>query len=128
MFYLTAFFEEESTQKAMATRDVYYKTEPYSELLIVHLTAHKEWTTRFIQAYVIGPPIPPTGTGPLQPKFIDGEAEDEDHSTYMLGFESLFPPTYNNPSQPNFMDSKAEDENLSPDEMGEDLIGDDWKN
>jgi hypothetical protein len=129
-FYLTAFFEKDSTQEARTSRDNYYKTKPYSELLIVHLTAHKEWTPRFVQAYVIGPPIPPTGKGPSQPKFMEGkkeDEEDEDYSVRVLGFESLFPPVHDDPSQPNLMSSKAEDDDRSADEIGEDLIGDEWK-
>lgn len=127
-FYLTAFFEDVSTQEAKTSREVYYKSEPYSELLIVHLTAHKEWGPRFLRAYVIGPPIPPTGNDPGQPKFMDGKEEDEDYSSYMVGFESMLPPACDDPSQPNFIDSKEGDKNRSADEIGKALIGDEWKN
>ena len=125
-YYLTAFLEDESKQEAKVSREVYYQAEPYSQLLIVHLNSKKEWSTSFLRAFVIGPPIPPAGKGSSVPKFMVGR-EEVDNSTYMAGFESLLPPAIDDPSQPNFMDADADVESIEADKIGKDLIGDEWK-
>ncbi len=125
-YYLTAFLEDESKQEAKVSREVYYQAEPYSQLLIVHLNSKKEWSTSFLRAFVIGPPIPPAGKGSSVPKFMVGR-EEVDNSTYMAGFESLLPPATDAPTQPCFMDDDVDDESIEADKIGKDLIGDEWK-